>query len=284
MIERGGILPRIRPARHRSSPVGSIGSERNAAVAHDTKGRVTRAVITAGGTVDGEFARAIGTPVKALAPWGTGTVIDAVVAACRDAGIDAIAVVGGPDVRSHLAGRTGVRVVDAAGDGGTNALRALEAWPAQRFVYLTSDLPFADGAGLRDLVARSEPYALTMGIAEASAYAARFPGAADHAVRLGRERVINAGAFVVAPEAVAPLRTFATQFFAARKSLWRMVLLLGPGMTLRFARGRLGIGDIEALATRRLGVAVAAIRGCDPGLCYDVDVLDDYRYACAPRG
>jgi CTP:molybdopterin cytidylyltransferase MocA len=284
MIERGGILPRIRPARHRSSPLAAVGSERNAAVAHDTKGRVTRAVITAGGTVDGEFAQAIGTPVKALAPWVDGTLIDAVLAACRDAGIDGVAVVGGPEVRTYLAGHAGVRVVDAAIDGGTNVLRALEAWPAERFVYLTSDLPFADGSGLRDLIARSQPYALTMGIADASAYAARFPGAADHAVRLGRERVINAGAFVVAPEALGPLRTFATQFFAARKSLWRMALLLGPGMTLRFARGRLGVGDVEGLATRRLGVPVAAIRGCDPGLCYDVDALEDYRYACVPRG
>jgi len=242
------------------------------------------AVITAGGTVDGDFAEAIGTPVKALAPWRSGVLIDAVLGACRDAGINAIAVVGGAAVRAHLAGHAGVRVVDAAVDGGTNLLRALEAWPAERFVYLTSDLPFADGGGLRDLLGRSEPYALTMGIAEASAYAARFPGAADHAVLLGRERVINAGAFVVAPEAVAPLRAFATQFFAARKSLWRMALLLGPWMTLRFALGRLGVPDVEALATRRLGVPVAAIRGCDPGLCYDVDALDDYRYACAQRG
>jgi CTP:molybdopterin cytidylyltransferase MocA len=241
-----------------------------------------RAVITAGGTVDGTFAAAIGTPVKALAPWHDATLLDAVLDACAGAGIDGVAVVGGDAVRAHLAGRD-VRVLDAADDGGTNVLRALDAWPGERIVYLTSDLPFIAAPGLRDFIARSAPYALTMGIAERGGYAERFPGAVDHAVRLGRDRVVNACAFAIAPEAVAPLRDFATQFFAARKSLVRMALLLGPLMTLRFALRQLGVADVEALATRQLGVAAAAIRDCDPGLCYDVDALDDYRHACALR-
>ncbi|HTW83467.1 MAG TPA: NTP transferase domain-containing protein [Candidatus Sulfotelmatobacter sp.] len=242
-----------------------------------------RAVITAGGTVDGAFAEAIGTPVKALAPWGTGTLLDAVLAACAGAGVERTAVVGGAAVRAHLAGRDDVRVLDAVDDGSVNVLHALDAWPGERIVYLTSDLPFAGSAGVRDLIARSAPYALTMGIAGAGAYRARFPGAADRAVRLGRERVVNACGFVIAPEAVAPLRGFATRFFAARKSLLRMALLLGPAMTLRFALRRLEVAGVEAFAARRLGIPVGAIRDCDPGLCYDVDALDDYRYACALR-
>ncbi|MGD1065683.1 MAG: NTP transferase domain-containing protein [Vulcanimicrobiaceae bacterium] len=242
-----------------------------------------RAVITAGGTVEGTFADAVGTPVKALAPWGAGTLLDAVLDACEGAGIDGIAVVGDAAVRAHLAAHENVRVIDAAADGAANVLRALDAWPGERIVYLTSDLPFITAEGVRDIIARSEPYALTMGIASEAAYAARFPGAADHAVRLGAERVVNACAFVIAPEAVAPLRAFATQFFAARKSLVRMALQLGPAMTLRFTLRRLGVADLEAFASRRLDIPVAAIRDADPGLCYDVDALDEYRYACARR-
>ena len=41
--------------------------------------------------------------------------------------------------------------------------------------------------------------------------------------------------------------------------------------------------QVEAFAARRLGISVAAIRNADPGLCYDVDALDEYRYACARR-
>jgi CTP:molybdopterin cytidylyltransferase MocA len=243
-----------------------------------------RAVITAGGLVDDEFAEAIGTRVKALAPFASRTLLDVALGACAGAGIDGVAVLGGAEVRAHLARHDGVRVIDAALDGGTNVLRALGAWPGERFVYLTSDLPFASAAGLRDLIERSEPYALTMALAAVGAYRARFPGAGEHSVALGGERVANGNAFVIAPEAVEPARAFAAKLFGARKSLLKLALLLGPAMCVRFAAKRLTIAQLEAYAARRLGVAVGALRDCDPGLCYDVDSLADYRYACTLFG
>jgi GTP:adenosylcobinamide-phosphate guanylyltransferase len=242
-------------------------------------GAPMRAVITAGGLVDGAFAEAIGSPVKALARVGARTLLDTVLDACTGAGIDGIAVIGGPDVRGHLAGRD-VRVLDAALDGGTNVLRALDAWPGERFVYLTSDMPFATGSGLRDAIVRSADLALTMALADVDAYERRFPAAPSHTVTIGGERVANGNAFVVAPSAVAPARALATRLFAARKSLVKMALLLGPSMCLRFATKRLTIAGLEAYGEKRLGVSVRALRGCDPGLCYDIDTLDEYRYAC----
>ena len=105
-----------------------------------------RAVITAGGLVEGEFAEAIGTRVKALAPFGSRTLLDVALDACSGAQIEGVAVIGGAEVRAHLAGRD-VRAIDAALDGGTNLLRALDAWPGERIVYLTSDMPFASASG-----------------------------------------------------------------------------------------------------------------------------------------
>ena len=242
-----------------------------------------RAVITAGGSVDGAFARAIGTRVKALAPFGARTLLDVAVDACTEAGIDGIAVVGGPEVRAHLAGR-GLRVIEAAPDGGANVLLALDAWPAERFVYLASDLPFATAGGVRDLIARSDAAAVAMALGGADAYAARFPGAALHHVALRGERVANGSAFAFGPAAIAPLRALATRFFGARKNLFALATLLGPALCWRFATRRLEIAEIEAYATRKLGVPVVAVRGCDPGLCYDVDGLAEYEYALARRG
>ncbi|HEX3469079.1 MAG TPA: NTP transferase domain-containing protein [Candidatus Elarobacter sp.] len=238
-----------------------------------------RAVITAGGTVDGAFADAIGSPVKALARCGPRTLLEVVLDACDGAGIDGVTVIGGDEVRAQVARRAGVRVACAAADGRTNVLRALDAWPGERFVYLASDLPFATAAGLRDFLERSANAAVTMALADVEAYASRFPGAPEHSVTLGGERVANGNAFVIAPHAVDAIRTLATRFFDARKSLPRLALLLGPAMCLRFAAKRLRIADLEAYGSRRLAVDVAAVRGCDPGLCYDVDTLDDYRYA-----
>lgn len=237
-----------------------------------------RAVITAGGLVDGRFASAIGTRVKALAPFGARTLLDVALGACEAGGIDGVAVVGGPDVRAHLAGRD-VRVLDAAADGSANVLRALDAWPRERFVFLSSDLPFVTAAGVSDLIARSGGVALAMALARADAYEARFPGAPAHRVVLRGERVANGSAFVFAPSAVAPARALAARFFAARKNLPALALLLGPAMCLRFATRTLGVAELEAYGRRVLGVPVAALRGCDPGLCYDVDTAADYAYA-----
>ena len=241
-----------------------------------------RAVITAGGVVDGPFAQAIGTAVKALAPFGSGTLLDVALAACAAAGIADVAVVGGRDVRTHLQG-SGVRVIHADADGGINVLRALDAWPGESFVYLTSDLPFIDAAGLGDFIARSTDFALTMALAGDGRYRARFPGAPSHGVTLRGERVVNGSAFVVAAEAVPRARTLATRLFAARKNLFALARLLGPSLCAQFVVGRLGIGDIVAFGQRRLGAPVAAVRDCDPGLCYDVDTLLEYEYACSLR-
>ncbi|HZO94589.1 MAG TPA: NTP transferase domain-containing protein [Candidatus Baltobacteraceae bacterium] len=239
-----------------------------------------RAVITAGGLVDEAFARAIGTPVKALAPFRDGTLLDVALNACAGAGVDGIAVVGGDDVAAHLRG-TGVRTIPAAADGGTNVERALDAWPGERFVYLTSDLPFVAAPDVRDLIARSERVELAMALASAAAYEARFPNAPPHGLALGRERIANGSAFVVGAAAAAPARALAARFFAARKNLLKLAALLGPMMCARFATRTLRIADLEAYASRALGVAVAAVRDCAPGLCYDVDTLAEYEDACA---
>ena len=237
-------------------------------------------MITAGGTVDEAFARAIGTPVKALAPLGERTLLDVALAACAGAGIDGVAVVGGPEVAAHLRG-SGVRTIDAAEDGATNVARALDAWPNEPFVYLTSDLPFAGADALRDLIARSDGLAVTMGLTSHAAFAARFPGAPPAGVTLRGERLVNACAFVFSAAGAAPVRAFAARFFDARKSPLAMARLLGPALLVRFALRRLGVAEIERYARTRLGIPLGAVRDCDPSLCYDVDTLDEYRYACS---
>ena len=239
-----------------------------------------RAVITAGGLVGDPFAATAGTPVKALAPVHGTALLDLAVAACAGAGCSGIAVVGGPEVRVHLAG-TAVTVIDAAADGRTNVLRALDAWPGERFVYLSSDLPDVTAPGLRDFIDRSEPFALTMALADAAAYAVRYPGAPPHEIALRGGRFANGSAFVFGTEAVGPARAFAVRAFAARKNLLALSRMLGPALVLRYLTRRLRLSHIEAYARRTLGVAAAAVRDCDPGLCFDVDTLDDYRYACS---
>ena len=235
-------------------------------------------MITAGGLVDGDFARTIGTSVKALAPIGGSTMLDRAIDAARGAGAVKLAVIGGGAVREHCAARV-ERVIDASEDGGENVLRALGAWSGAPLLYLTSDIPFVTAQAVGEFVQRSASYSVTMPLAKHEVYVHRFPSAPEHVVELGGERVANGNVFFVAPEAIEPLQSWATRFFAARKSKLGMAKLLGPGLLLRFVFGKLTIGAIERKAVRTLGMQVAAIRDAAPELCYDVDTLDEYLYA-----
>ena len=239
-----------------------------------------RAVVTAGGCVDGAFARAIGTDVKALAPLGTGRLIDPILGALRGCGIHAVAVVGGPDVAAHLRS-SNLTLIDAAPDGATNVLRALDAWNDGDLLLATSDLPFVTAEALTEFVAASRAFALTMPLAAGDAYAAAYPGSSPHLTTLGGERVANGSVFFISENARAALRRVAGRFFDARKSAIEMARLLGPALLLRYLVRRLRIADVEARAHAQLGIAAIAIRNASPALCYDVDTLDDYRYACA---
>jgi MobA-like NTP transferase domain len=237
-----------------------------------------RAVVTAGGRVDEAFAAAIGTPLKALAPFGGGILLDAVLAAISGAGIPDVAVVGDRELDPH---RGAARLIPAAPDGATNIARALDAWPAgDDLLFATCDLPFAAAADLAGYLAASEPYDLTLPLAGAAAYEAAYPGAPPHITELGGERVANGSVFFIRGTARTAVRAVAGRFFEARKSALGMARLLGGALLVRYLIRRLRIADIERRAESVLGVRAAAIRNAAPGLCYDVDTLEDYRYAC----
>jgi hypothetical protein len=58
-----------------------------------------------------------------------------------------------------------------------------------------------------------------------------------------------------------------------------MATLLGPALLLRFVANRLEIEHIERRAQRVFGIDARAVRDASPNLCFDVDTLEDYRYA-----
>jgi hypothetical protein len=243
-------------------------------------GELGRAVITTGGRIDGAFAVAAGTTFKALAPFRGGLLIDPVIRALRSCGVTEIAVVATSEVAAALHGR-GLRFIDGDDDGAVNVARALDAFPTGDFLYTTSDLPFVTGPDLAAFVAASRPFALTMPLADAAAYARAFPGAPPHLTNIGGERVANGSVFFVRSDARVALRAVAGRFFAARKSPIGMARLLGPALLARYLLGRLRIADVERRGRAALGCDVAAIRDSSPGLCYDVDALSDYEDACA---
>jgi molybdopterin-guanine dinucleotide biosynthesis protein A len=236
------------------------------------------AAITAGGWVEGAFAALIGSDVKALAPIGDRLLIDAAIESAKAAGAARIVVVGNATVRAHCGERVD-EVVDAVADGRENLRRALFAARGEDLLLLTSDLPFITGDALDDFLSRRGDADIAMPLAEASEYEARFPGAADHATAIGNARVVNASVFFFRGDVVERVEPVSQQFFEARKNLTRMAALTGPVLLMKYLTGSLQIEDVERRAEGVFGVKARAVRNASPLLCYDVDTIDDYRYA-----
>jgi CTP:molybdopterin cytidylyltransferase MocA len=241
-----------------------------------------KAVITAGGRIDGEFAEAAGTRVKALAQVRGRTMLARMIESLRCAGARRIAVVGGDEVRAACAAQID-RFVDESASGSVNLLRALRAWPddGETLIYATSDLPYVTPEAIGAFIARVPPGTLALALAEFADFQRRFPGAPPYGITLAGERVVNGGVFVLPPASSERLAAIAARFFDARKRPWRMASLVNPIVLLRFVLRRLSVGDLEALAARVLQMPACAVRGCAPELAYDVDLAAEYAYACA---
>ena len=141
------------------------------------------AVVTAGGRVDGEFARTIGTQVKALAPARGNTLLGAAITALRENGVQRIAVVGGTEVRRACASDV-ERIIEESEDGAENVRRALRAWNgAQTLLYLTSDMPYITGEALREFLSRVPDATLALPLSEWNYFEQRFPRRLRSALR-----------------------------------------------------------------------------------------------------
>jgi len=109
--------------------------------------------VTAGGRVNEAFAAAIARRSRRWRPRQR-RLTRYRPGAIAGAGIDGVAVVGGPEVELHLRGAA--RVIPAAPDGATNVARALDAWPAgDDLLFATSDLPFVTASDLAAFLAAS---------------------------------------------------------------------------------------------------------------------------------
>jgi GTP:adenosylcobinamide-phosphate guanylyltransferase len=238
------------------------------------------AVITAGGPIDGEYARRAGTDRKAMAPVRGRTMIARTIDALRECDIERIAVVGNDAVRDACSDRH-VRIIADAGSGSANVTGALDAWPddGEALLFLTCDLPYINATSVRWFLERVNPQSLSMPLCDYGDFAVRFPGCGGFGITLAGERVVNTGVFHVPPGTRERLRTLAAAMFEARKAPWKMARIVGPAALVRFALGRLSIADIEARAARAVGCPVTAPRNAPPELAFDADTVEEYAYA-----
>jgi CTP:molybdopterin cytidylyltransferase MocA len=237
------------------------------------------AVITAGGRVEGEFARLIGTSVKALAPFAGSTFLHRTISALRDAGIERVAVVGGEEVRRACAGDVD-QIIPESPEGAENLRRALYAWNGDApLLYSTSDMPFITPTAVQQFLNSTTAGTLALPLTEWEDFERRFPHAPPFGITLCGEKVVNGGVFAIPAGGAPRIEAFARRFFDARKSPLRMAQLTGPMLLLQFLLKRLSVAKLQEHAERLLGMQARAVRSAPAELAYDVDILEEYRYA-----
>ena len=244
------------------------------------------AILPAGGSIDPEFARAVGTDRKALIEVGGQTILARTLEALHSTGRIATTVLIGPDAVTASDSASGATIKIAERDSGpANIMAGLQALekrhgPRNRVVVVTTDLPFITSESIVSVLDRCTPEIdILVPICTQAAYQMAFPNSTSTFIRLRDHGYTHGGMYVLDPDALRRAMPMIDRLFQNRKSKLGMAKLLGPVLLAKFLRKTLSIDDVEAKAMSLLNLKGRAYRDAPPELAYDIDDLEDYEYA-----
>lgn len=244
------------------------------------------AILPAGGKIDPEFAKKVGTENKALIRLQGKTVLGRTLDALHDTGmIKSTIVIGPKEVREHPDAASATYKLEPGETGpdniylGLNQLLA-EPQPPQKVLVVTTDLPFLTPELLRSFInACPSDRDICVPLIRSSTFRKRFPGTEATFVKLRDDEWTTGCAYVMDVEALKKAKPHIDRVFANRKSKIGMAKLLGPGFVLKWLTKRLTLVDVEAKIMSMLGCSGAAIQDSAPELAFDIDYVEDYDYA-----
>lgn len=190
-----------------------------------------------------------GAPHKALIRLGGETLLARVVAALRSAGAGRLLVVSShPDVRLECA-RLGVDVLDEAAGPSLSARAGAEALGAPLLVT-TADHALLEPEWVRRFIADTPADAdVAVLVAARPTVEAAAPGTRRTWLKLADGDWSGCNLFWLANARALQVIDLWRRVEAERKRPWRMAQMLGVGMLVRYALGRLSLGE----GARRLG-------------------------------
>lgn len=245
------------------------------------------AIIPAGGRIQGDFAREAGAEVKALITFNGRTILERTIAALRESGsVRRIVVIGPPEVEA--AARQADQVLAEGESGPQNIFRGLE-WlhlnsaenhKLGRVLLVTSDLPFVTPQVVGGFVRScSREAQVCVPVLQRHEFEAQFPGLGGEYVRL-RDGEWTAGcAFLVDGGLLLSRRELIEAVFDARKSQWAMARLLGAPFIALWLLRRLETRHILKRCESLLRCRGQILLSSAPQLAFDIDGVEEFRYA-----
>lgn len=241
-------------------------------------------VVLAGGKNSPEMEAATGVSNRALVTLGPQTMLAHVVGALHgSASVGHVFIVGDVPPDAHYQQvAPGESLIE-------NLLAGLEAAgkEADSVLVATSDIPFLTPAAVDDFARHAHeagadiclPYVPLERCLE------RFPQMKRTALKL-REGTFTLGNMAfVRPAALLAHRETIMAAYAARKSVWQLGRLLGPGLLLRVVLSQtlmprcLSVAALEASVTRLLGCRARGVVSLFPEVGADVDKPEDVQIA-----
>ncbi len=158
--------------------------------------------------------------------------------------------------------------------------------PSDEFLVATGDAPLLTAGAVAAFLAASRAAHAALGypIVPRAACEAAFPGTRRTYVRADGVEYTGGNVFYLRAEAVAPLLAQVEAFYLARKNPLRLAGLFGLGTILALLTGTARVATLEAIASRRLGVAARGIVSGDAGVGTDCDKPSDLALARAVLG
>jgi len=254
-------------------------------------------ILIAGGVAPPELAKVAGDSRKGLFVFEGQPLVQRVIRVLRASGVGRIALVGSELLLAHMQEDPNqLLFVPEGSEPVENLLRGVERLDLPdeaRFLHCAVDLPMLTVHALCDwLGAIPDESDVAVAFVPDTVFAQHFPGAPYHAVRFCEGAFLNASMSVMRVRFLKSQAHHLQQLARVRKSLPRFTLCLaswlgfrlltvGIPALARFLTRRLALWELPTLAQRAFGIRLHVYPHAMPELAYDIDTVEDYRYAQA---
>ncbi len=242
------------------------------------------AVVLGGGSVGDALASAAGVATKALVPLGGkplgAYVLAALQESCSVGHVTYVGACAGLEPRFDVCVPAGTTLSHSLALG----LGAALAQQPARLLVLSADIPWITPQALDRFVGNAPPADLVYPVIPQAVAEARFPGQKRTYATVREGRFTGGNMTLLTPNAVGALLTFIDRLYGGRKNPLTLAAVFGLDTAFKLLAGRVTIAELEARATKLLGVSARAYISPDATLGADVDKQEHLRAAAAELG
>jgi GTP:adenosylcobinamide-phosphate guanylyltransferase len=243
-------------------------------------------VIPAGGVIEEEFARVVGTDSKALIKFNEQSVLKRTIDTLKSSPvIGRILVVGSPTVMKSEDVELADHAIPAVGSSPANIKAGLEYYagldlPPHQVLIVTADLPFLSLDAIHDFLKLCDgDMDLYIPLVAQKDWDEAYPGTDAMFVTLLDGSWTTGCMYMMTVRGFKIGYPYFERVFEKRKSKLGMAALLGWKFVWDYKMKKLTVTDIEKKIVSLLKINGVAVPGSPPELAYDIDYLEDYHYA-----